>query len=70
MGIRGTLLVAFAIIWGFVLFGSAVAIQALSDVTKIVSEVTQQRASAIVESSRLAQQAARAITVATTAAES
>jgi signal transduction histidine kinase len=68
MGIRGTLLVAFAIIWGFVLFGSAVAIQALSDVTKIVSEVTQQRASAIVESSRLAQQAARAITVAITAA--
>jgi signal transduction histidine kinase len=68
MGIRATLLVAFAVIWGFVLFGSAVAIQALSDVTQIVSEVTQQRASAIVVSSRLAQQAARAITVAITAA--
>jgi signal transduction histidine kinase/HAMP domain-containing protein len=68
MGIRGTLLVAFAIIWGFVLFASGVAIQALSEVTEIVSGVTQQRASTIVESSRLAQQAARAITVAITAA--
>jgi hypothetical protein len=68
MGIRGSLLVAFAIIWGFVLFGSAVAIHALSDVTEIVSEVTQQRALAIVDSSRLAQQAGRAITVAITAA--
>jgi signal transduction histidine kinase len=68
MGIRGTLLVAFAIIWGFVLFGSAVAIQALSEVTEIASEVTQQRASAIVDSSKLARQAERAITVAITAA--
>jgi two-component system, NtrC family, sensor kinase len=68
MGIRGTLLVAFALIWGFVLFASAVAIQALSEVTEIVSGVTQQRASTIVESSRLAQQAGRAITVAITAA--
>jgi len=68
MGIRGTLLVAFALIWGFVLFASAVAIQALSEVTEIVAGVTQQRASTIVESSRLAQQAGRAITVAITAA--
>jgi signal transduction histidine kinase len=67
MGIRGTLLVAFATVWGFVLFASVVAIQALSDVTEIVSEV-QERASAIVESGRLAQQAGRAITVAITAA--
>jgi len=68
MGIRATLLVAFAIVWGFVLFASGAAIQALSEVTGIISEVTQQRASAIVESSRLARQAERAITVAITAA--
>jgi signal transduction histidine kinase len=68
MGIRATLLVAFAIIWGFVLFASAVAIQALSEVTEIVSGITEQRASTIVQSSRLALQAGRAITVAITAA--
>jgi signal transduction histidine kinase len=68
MGIRGVLLVAFAIVWGFVLLASAAAIEALSEVTGIISEVTQQRASAIVESSGLARQAERAITVAITAA--
>ncbi len=68
MGIRATLLVAFAIIWGFVLFASVVAIQALSEVTTIVSSITEQRASTIVQSSRLALQAGRAITVAITAA--
>ncbi len=68
MGIRATLLVAFAIVWGFVLFASVVAIQALSEVTGIVSTITEQRASTIVQSSRLALQAGRAITVAITAA--
>jgi signal transduction histidine kinase len=68
MGIRATLLVAFAIIWGFVLFASAVAIQALSEVTEIVSGITEQQASTIVQSSQLALQAGRAITVAITAA--
>jgi signal transduction histidine kinase len=68
MGIRATLFVAFAIIWGFVLFASAVAIQALSEVTEIVSGITEQRASTIVQSSQLALQAGRAITVAITAA--
>lgn len=68
MGIRGVLIVAFAIVWGFVLLASAAAIEALSEVTGIISEVTQQRASAIVESSGLARQAERAITVAITAA--
>jgi signal transduction histidine kinase len=68
MGIRGVLLVAFAVVWGFVLLASAAAIEALSEVTGIISEVTQQRASAIVESSGLARQAERAITVAITAA--
>lgn len=68
MGIRGVLIVAFAIVWGFVVLASAAAIEALSEVTGIISEVTQQRASAIVESSGLARQAERAITVAITAA--
>ncbi|CAM2148337.1 putative histidine kinase [Pararobbsia alpina] len=68
MGIRGVLLVAFAIVWGFVVLASAAAIEGLTQVTGIISEVTQQRASAIVQSSGLARQAERAITVAITAA--
>ena len=68
MGIRGTLLVAFAVVWAFVLVGSGTAIETLSQVRRIIAEVTQDRAQALTESDQIASQTERAVTMAITTA--